>query len=632
MLSNIPRPAGAAPLAAAPPVPPRRAHPLPAPPATESQVQQPRTRIPVPIHHIPTSQDRLTDAMASMTFSDKTQSLPRMDKKGKAPVGMVVKPAPPPKPTRPARPARHASPAAEEQEVTCKSHKGNPSMVTLRDQRPQTVHAVGSSRREADEPFTPSAGTRRRCEMTNVYFLDYYFDLLSYLDQRKQRLQRFKEDMRERRCTEEQYNTEWNYLCGKERAHLRKRRTRTRLANFSIITQVGQGGYGQVFLAKKNDTKELCALKKMSKKLLHKLGEIQHILTERDILTRTNSPWLVKLLYAFQDYEHVYLAMEYVPGGDMRTLLNNSGVLKEEHARFYVAEMFVAVGELHRLGYIHRDLKPENFLIDASGHLKLTDFGLSRGALSPAVVESLRVKLDKVKDMPLTHLSTAERRSIHKSIRREDMQAYSLVGSPDYMAPEVLMNNKAGYGLAVDYWSIGCILFECLVGYPPFTAPTTDDVWVNVYHWEKVLERPHYTGADEEFNLTDTAWSLVKSLITHTQNRLASLSQVTSHPFFASTNFGILRADDPAHPPPFIPTLKAETDTTYFDDFEDPKDMAMYKEVQDRMKDMEKKGAPKGDVGMLRREFVGFTFKHKEAVGWDGGEATNEGYTGTTMF
>jgi cell cycle protein kinase DBF2 len=137
------------------------------------------------------------------------------------------------------------------------------------------------------------------------------------------------------------------------------------------------------------------------------------VLVERDILTATKTPWLVRLLYAFQDAQHVYLAMEYVPGGDFRTLLNNSGVLKEEHARFYISEMFAAVGELHKLGYIHRDLKPEvcvptktitfgfplshqpkqNFLVDSSGHVKLTDFGLATGAISPRRIESLKIKV-----------------------------------------------------------------------------------------------------------------------------------------------------------------------------------------------------------------------------------------------
>ena len=135
----------------------------------------------------------------------------------------------------------------------------------------------------------------------------------------------------------------------------------------------------------------MCALKKMRKKTLFKMDEassfehflmhssltstylqIRHVLVERDILTATKTPWLVRLLYAFQDPEHVYLAMEYVPGGDFRTLLNNSGVLKEEHARFYISEMFAAVNELHRLGYIHRDLKPEvclaSFLVRTLAH------------------------------------------------------------------------------------------------------------------------------------------------------------------------------------------------------------------------------------------------------------------------
>jgi len=132
-----------------------------------------------------------------------------------------------------------------------------------------------------------------------------------------------------------------------------------------------------VFLARKQESGEVCALKKMRKRTLFKMDEvhpvlflvmsltilhdlqIRHVLVERDILTATKTPWLVKLLYAFQDPEYVYLAMEYVPGGDFRTLLNNSGVLKEEHARFYISEMFAAVNELHKLGYIHRDLKPE---------------------------------------------------------------------------------------------------------------------------------------------------------------------------------------------------------------------------------------------------------------------------------
>ncbi|KAI8808160.1 kinase-like domain-containing protein [Cladochytrium replicatum] len=493
-----------------------------------------------------------------------------------------------------------------------------------------------------------SAATVRRCTMANIFFYDYYFDLLTYLGERKQRTEAFKARAKDSKVSSEESEKQWKVFCGKERAYLRKRRTRTSVSNFHIITQVGQGGYGQVYLARNKDSKELCALKKMSKRLLHKLGEVQHILTERDILTRTSTEWLVKLLYAFQDTDHVYLAMEYVPGGDMRTLLNNFGVLREPHARFYLGEMFMGVAELHRLGFIHRDLKPENFLIDGGGHVKLTDFGLSRGQISKECIEALRLKLELVKGAPVPDSMTSMRRkSMYKSFRQEEMRAFSLVGSPDYMAPEVLTNSENGYGLAVDYWSLGCILFECLAGYPPFTASKTDDVWVNVYHWKKVLERPLYVGEDLEFNLSDEAWGLITNLITDAENRYASPNQYKNHPFFSKPgalpggkstapqhpfHFDSLRTED-GPSPPFIPSLSDEADTRYFDDFESEKAMAMYKEVIDRKNRLEDevarkeaeetKGKGKGEDGgddaapskgsrTMRAAFVGFTFKHKD--------------------
>lgn len=206
-------------------------------------------------------------------------------------------------------------------------------------------------------------------------FLDYYFQLLGYLSARKERRSKFDEDTSARQITSAEYAREYKSYCGRERVVLRKRRTKLKVEQFHIIAQVGQGGYGEVFLARKQDSGEVCALKKMRKRTLFKMDEVRdfdhlhctmltdeqvrHVLVERDILTATKTPWLVRLLYAFQDPSYVYLAMEYVPGGDFRTLLNNSGVLKEEHARFYIGEMFAAVNELHKLGYIHRDLKPE---------------------------------------------------------------------------------------------------------------------------------------------------------------------------------------------------------------------------------------------------------------------------------
>lgn len=166
----------------------------------------------------------------------------------------------------------------------------------------------GLSREDMEKLANPSV--KRLANVTQLYFLDYYYDLLSYVHVRQNRLNQFKlANPPPPETSDAEYNDALGKYLGRERANLRKRRTRLRHGDFQILTQVGQGGYGQVYLAQKKDTREVCALKIMSKTLLFKLDEVRHILTERDILTNANSEWLVKLLYAFQDPKSIYLAM-----------------------------------------------------------------------------------------------------------------------------------------------------------------------------------------------------------------------------------------------------------------------------------------------------------------------------------
>ncbi|KAI9670918.1 MAG: hypothetical protein M1817_003803 [Caeruleum heppii] len=452
---------------------------------------------------------------------------------------------------------------------------------------------------------------KRLANVTQLYFLDYYFDLLSYVHNRQSRFNQFEEHNPPPPATPaETYKPALDKYLGRERAHLRKRRTRLRQGDFQILTQVGQGGYGQVYLAQKQDTKEVCALKVMSKKLLFKLDEIRHILTERDILTAAKSEWLVKLLYAFQDDQSIYLAMEYVPGGDFRTLLNNTGVLHNRHARFYIAEMFSSVDALHQLGYIHRDLKPENFLVDSTGHVKLTDFGLAAGMLNPGKIESMRVKLETVGDVvvpfgrpPVEQRSVAERREGYRSLRdREVNYAKSIVGSPDYMAPEVLKGE--GYDFTVDYWSLGCMLFEALAGYPPFAGATVDETWQNLKHWKKVLKKPQYE--DPNYFLSKRTWDLIERLVAAKAQRFKGIGEIHAHAYFAEVDWTKLREQRA----PFVPELDSETDAGYFDDFSNEADMAKYKEVHDKQQALEKM-AERGEK-MDKGVFVGFTFRHRK--------------------
>jgi serine/threonine protein kinase len=442
----------------------------------------------------------------------------------------------------------------------------------------------------------------------DIDFLDHYFDILSYVHNRQTRYNQFKAAYPAPPETPaEAYEPALQKYLGRERANLRRRRTRLRQGDFHILTQVGQGGYGQVYLAQKKDTREVCALKVMSKKLLFKLDEIRHILTERDILTAAKSDWLVKLLYAFQDDTQIYLAMEYVPGGDFRTLLNNTGVLHNRHARFYIAEMFSCVDALHNLGYIHRDLKPENFLIDSTGHVKLTDFGLAAGMLNPGKIESMRIKLEEVGNTsvpfgrPMEQRTAAERREGYRSLReREVNYANSIVGSPDYMAPEVLKGED--YDFTVDYWSLGCMLFEALAGYPPFAGATVDETWQNLKRWQKVLRKPQYE--DPNYFLSRRTWDLITRLVAAKDTRFKNIQQIHDHEYFAEVDFNKLRE----RMAPFVPELDSETDAGYFDDFSNEADMAKYKEVHDKQRQLEEMADR--DEQMGKGLFVGFTFKY----------------------
>lgn len=513
-------------------------------------------------------------------------------------------------------PPAHRPPLQQERSYITQAAARRQEPYRQRDEHsPTRAQAFGGRLTQEELEKLQKPNIKRLANVTQLYFLDYYYDLLSYVHNRQNRLQAFKTHNPAPTASTSQpefdnYNQLWTQYLGRERANLRQRRTRMKHGDFQILTQIGQGGYGQVYLASKKDTREICALKVMSKKLLFKLDEVRHVLTERDILTTAKSDWLVRLLYAFQDDNSIYLAMEYVPGGDFRTLLNNTGVLHNRHARFYISEMFLCVDALHTLGYIHRDLKPENFLIDGTGHVKLTDFGLAAGFLAPAKIESMRIKLEEVGNLPssanpfgrpIEERTPKERREGYRSLReREVNYAKSIVGSPDYMAPEVLKGEE--YDFTVDYWSLGCMLFEALAGYPPFAGASVDETWQNLKRWPQVLRKPEYE--DPNYFLSRRTWDLITRLITTKNNRLRGINTVQMHDYFREVEFDRLRQERA----PFVPELDSDTDAGYFDDFSSEKDMAKYKEVLEKQEALERMAEREGD--MARSLFVGFTFKY----------------------
>ena len=270
--------------------------------------------------------------------------------------------------------------------------------------------------------------------------------------------------------------------------------------------------------------------------------------------------------------------------------------------------MFACVDALHQLGYIHRDLKPENFLIDAIGHVKLTDFGLAAGFLSPQKFESMRIKLEEVNKMssspfsnPMDKRSAAERREGYRHLRdREVNYAKSIVGSPDYMAPEVLKGEQ--YDFTVDYWSLGCMLFEALAGYPPFAGSTVDETWQNLKDWENVLEKPRFE--DPNYFLSTRTWDLIQRCISSKKHRFRNIQDIYKHVYFAEVEWATLREQRA----PFVPELEGETDAGYFDDFGNEADMAKYKEVHEKQAALE--AMADRDDPMAKGAFVGFTFRY----------------------
>jgi len=196
---------------------------------------------------------------------------------------------------------------------------------------------------------------------------------------------------------------------------------------------IGKGAFGEVHLCRWKENGQIVAIKKLRKTDMIGKNQISHVKAEVGVLSEANNPWVVELKCSFQDEKHLYLVMEYLAGGDMMTYLEQEGTLSEEASKFYIAELVLAVESVHKLNYIHRDLKPDNILIDRNGHLKLSDFGLcAKYEIKPA---------------------------FSKEKRRQRLK--STVGTPDYIAPEVL--EEGGYTEVVDWWSVGIILYEMLV-------------------------------------------------------------------------------------------------------------------------------------------------------------------------
>ena len=351
----------------------------------------------------------------------------------------------------------------------------------------------------------------------------------------------------------------------KEGENLRKKRQKISIFDFVPIKIIGKGAFGEVRICKYIPTGDIVAIKKMKKEEMHKKNQVLHVRAERDVLSEAKNQWIVELKFSFQDQKFLYLGMEYLPGGDLMTLLMARDILPEEDSKFYAAEMVLAIESVHDMGCIHRDLKPDNVLIGKDGHIKLSDFGLSK-KLDAFLDKNNKLIFNNNKPLynnnNCTNLSYAEQFRIFKSLKSKKRRekAFSTVGTPDYIAPEVF--KQKGYGQEIDWWSLGVIMFEMMIGYPPFYSESSTETCKKILDWENNLEiRP-------EANISKEAVDILKRLINDPEKRLGrnGAEEVKQHPFFKNVDWKHVKE---TMIPPFIPQLKGPFDTRYFDEYEE---------------------------------------------------------------
>ncbi|KAM4648890.1 citron Rho-interacting kinase isoform 2-T2 [Amazona ochrocephala] len=295
--------------------------------------------------------------------------------------------------------------------------------------------------------------------------------------------------------------------------------------DFEVKSVVGCGHFADVKVVREKATGDVYAMKVMSKESLLAQEHMSFFEEERSILSQSTSPWIPQLQYAFQDKKNLYLVMEYQPGGDLLSLLNRyEDQLDESMVQFYLAELVLAIHSVHQMGYVHRDIKPENVLIDRTGHIKLVDFG-----------------------------------SAAKMTANKMVNAKLPVGTPDYMAPEMLTglngDGKASYGLECDWWSLGVIAYEMIYGRSPFTEGTSAKTFNNIMNFQRFLKFPEDVKVSSEF------LDLIQSLLCGQKERLG-YEGLCCHPFFTKIDWNNIRNS----PPPFVPTLKSDDDTSNFDE------------------------------------------------------------------
>ncbi|PIN05062.1 NDR serine/threonine kinase [Handroanthus impetiginosus] len=461
--------------------------------------------------------------------------------------------------------------------------------------------SMGSASENSKPPLAEEASdlTKQRVAAAKQYIENHYKQQMKSLQERRERRSLLVQKLADADVSEEDQMNLLKFLEKKETEYMRLKRHKMGVDDFELLTIIGKGAFGEVRVCREKTTGQVYAMKKLKKSEMLRRGQVEHVKAERNLLAEVDSNCIVKLYCSFQDEEHLYLIMEYLPGGDMMTLLMRKDILTEDEARFYIAEAVLATESIHKHNYIHRDIKPDNLLLDRHGHLRLSDFGLCKPLDCSTIVEDFSVG-DSINGTPKgDENSPAAKRTQQEQLqhwqKNRRMLAYSTVGTPDYIAPEVLL--KKGYGMECDWWSVGAIMFEMLVGYPPFYSDNPMSTCRKIVNWRAHLKFP------EEAKLSVEAKDLITKLLCSVNQRLGSngADEIKAHPWFKGIDWDNIYHTEAA----FIPEVNDELDTQNFEKFE---------ESEHHAQTSSKSGPWRKMLSSKDINFVGYTYKNFEIV------------------